>query len=201
MKLALLVVLSGCSIGIGGAYVGKHAARRDVQVDACLVDDAGTCVDRKQIVRDQPARHFWGALLAFPAIGGASVTSAGMKSTEFRAEPSLEVLSGYGRLAWGVRGSWVVDGQTMSFPFTAIGHVSVAPRLGLYAGLGYAPWAELKHDRAASETSAANARALAGVQIRLGRNFAFSLETDSLWLGFDGGYHSYGFTGHLGLFF
>lgn len=200
MRLALLL-LSGCSIGIGGAYVGKHAPRRDVQVEACLVDDAGACIDRKQIVRDQPARHFWGALLAFPAIGGASVTQNGMKSSEFRAEPSLEVLSGYGRFAWGVRGSWLLDGSSMSVPITAIGHVSLVPRLGIYAGLGYAPWAQLTHDRAASEAAYANARALAGAQIRLARNFALSLETDSLWLGFDGGYHSYGFTGHLGIFF
>ena len=197
--LALVVVAAGCSVSVGG-YVGKHVARTNVDVEACLVDDYGRCTEKKQIVTHLPARHFWGAIVAFPALGAASVTAGDKTETGIRAEPSLEVLSGNGRYAWGVRGSFLLDDQSTSVPVMAMGHISLAPRLGVYAGLGYAPWARLARDHMPELTSSNNERALVGVQIALQRIMVLSVEAVTLWLGFDGGYRSFGFTGHLGFF-
>lgn len=203
MKLAGLVpllALTACSFGFGSAYVGQWRPRTHVDVDACLVDDAGQCRDHKQIVTAEPARRFWGVIVPLPALGAAHIDHAGHTTTSVRAEPGLEILSGYGKLAWGVRGSVLFEDHTVATPITAIGHLSLSPRFGIYAGAGYSPYARIAGDHMPSETTALGGQVLAGAQIALARALVLSLEADSTWLDVAGGYHSFGLTGQLGLF-
>lgn len=200
MRSLALVALTGCSFGVGSPYVGKWRPHRHVDVEACLVDDTGACTDHKQIITETPPKHFWGAILQFPGLGAASVTRAGDTTAEVRAEPSLELLSGFGRFGWGVRAGAIIDGNAIATPVTAIGHFSATDRVGLYAGAGFSPWARLALDHMPVETSHLGARVLVGAQLALTRILILSVEADSLWIGFDGGYHSLGLTGHIGVF-
>jgi len=199
--------LAGCAIGAGSAYVGQWRPRTEVAIDACLVDEAGRCTDHKQVIETIPARRFWGVLIAFPALGGASVSHAGEHHTRLRFEPSLEILRGHGRFAWGVRGSFVGDDAgAFAFPVTGLGHLSLTPRLGVYGGVGYSPFARLVERNRPGEITLIGGRALVGLQLAFSRahseNFmVLSLEADTLLLGFDDPYRSTGVTGHLGLFF
>jgi hypothetical protein len=191
MKVLVLLLVSGCSFGFGSAYVGEHRPRHRVDVDACLTDDAGQCTDHKQIGHDERGRQFWGVVTQFPAAGVAVVDD----QPTYRLEPSLEVLSGNGRLAWGVRSSLLFEGHTVATPLTGIGHLSLSDRFGIYAGAGYSPYA-----RVGDETTYLGGRALVGAQVALTRILILSLEADSLWLDGPDGYRSTGFTTHLGFF-
>ena len=199
MKYLLTVALAGCSLGVGSPYVGKHRPAEHVEVEACLVDDAGACSEKKQILSESPARHFWGVVAEFPGVGAAEVTKAGETSTQLRLELSLEVIKGFGKLGLGVRGSWMLDGSEMTTPLTAIGRYSLSPRLGIYAGAGYSPFSQFR-DNGMTETSLLGARVIGGLQVALSRVFVLAVEGDTMFVHFDGGYRSIGLSVNLGLF-
>ncbi len=194
--------LLGCSVGVGGAYVGKYRAHDAVQYEACLEDAAGRCADTRVSTRHVPARSFTGAVLAFPALGAAVVTHDGDTSARFRVDGSLEVLAGKGRFAVGGRTDVLFDDQgAVSVPVTIVGHASLLERLSVHAGVGYVPYSNL-----AGEISLVGARALAGVQIGLIRAsqtsyVVLTVETDLTWVDFTTSYLSNGYTTHLGFFF
>jgi len=208
-SILALIPLAGCAVGAGSAYVGQWRPHDEVAFEACLVDDQGKCLERKEVVEHVPGRRFWGVLIAFPAVGAAGVTHAGDSQTVFRVEPSLEILRGSGRWAVGIRGGPVIDsgvgmdakGGAVSVPLTAIGRLSVLDQVSVYAGLGFSPFARL-----AGETAFSAERALAGLQLALSKthseNFIIlSVEVDQVRIQFDDPYRSTGVTGNIGLFF
>lgn len=225
IRIAVAVVaLAGCSIGAGSAYVGQWRPREEIAAEVCRVEDAppGTVIDAplasgeprcretKRVVHEVPGRRYWGAILAFPALGAARVGYRGDTTTEVRVEPSFELLRGRGRWAYGVRASAVLDGRTQddgeagiagALAITGVGHLSLTEELGVYGGVGYTPYAAVLGER-----TALGARALAGVQLALqktqGETFILiNLELDRMYLELDDRYRSTGFTGNFGLFF
>lgn len=219
-RLRLLVLalapLAGCSIGFGSAYVGQWRPREHVEFEACLQDEAGRCLDTKRVTRRVPGRRYWGLIAMLPgSMGPSMVTHRGEASTQLRVEPSLEYLRGRGRWAIGVRAGAVVEGKTgeadlpedqrdpglASFPVTAVGRVSLLPRLSVHLGLGYSPYSVRGDDR----TFVAG-RGLAGLQLALSKTHSESfivltVEVDRMLVRFDEPYRSTGITGNLGLFF
>jgi hypothetical protein len=200
--LAVVAALGACSLGAGSAFVGQWRPHDQVDFDACLVDDAGRCVEHKHAVTHVPGRRFWGAIVTLPAAGAVSVAHDGERVTHVRLEPSLEVLEGDGRVAVGVRAGPTLDlEEAIAVPVTVIGHLSLSDRLSVHAGAGYSPFAQR-----ASEVSILGARGLVGFQLAISRvqseNFiVVSLEADTMWIHFDRSYRSTAMSGHLGVFF
>jgi hypothetical protein len=216
LRLIALAPLAGCSIGFGSAYVGQWRPHDRVDFEACLQDEAGRCIDTKRVVTRVPGRRYWGLIAMAPgAMGPSMVTHRGEASTQLRVEPSLEYLRGRGRWALGLRASVVTEGKTGeadlpedqrdpgmgSFPLTAVGRVSLLPRLSVHAGLGYSPYSARGDER----TFVAG-RGLAGFQLALAKTHSESfivltVEIDRMLVQFDDPYRSTGITGNLGLFF
>jgi len=199
------LLVTGCSVGAGSAYVGQWSPREQVDFEVCLQDEAGRCIDTKRVVSQVPGRRFWGVTTTFPAIGASQVQVGDQKSTKFRMEPSLEILKGSGRVAFGVRTSVLIDTGdkqvATALPVTAIGHLSLHPRWAVHAGLGMVPFM-----RAEDTNAFVGGRGLFGFQYALSKthseNFiVLSLELDTIYVLFDEPYRSTGLTGHIGLFF
>ena len=209
-RVLALLSLTGCAIGGGSAYVGQWRPHDEVEFEACLVDDAGRCTDRKEVVQHVPGRRFWGAIVSFPAMGFAKTSHAGLDKTVMRVAPTLELLRGTGRWAYGLRSGLVIDavvgmndkeGGATVLPLEAIGRMAVIDRLSLYGGVGFAPFAQSQGERAFS-----GEHVLAGLQYALSKthseNFIIlSLEADTMFIQFDDPYRSSGLTGSIGLFF
>jgi hypothetical protein len=206
MRGALLVtavaLLGGCSIGVGSAFVGQWRPYDRVDFDACLVDAAGRCTERKQVTTHVPERKFWGVIVAYPAAGIAEVSQGGARTRRMRYAPSLEVMTGSGRVALGARvgAQLEVDGAS-AMPIVALAHLSLAPRLSVHAGGGYVPYARLR-----GESAFVGAQGIAGFQLALSRvrseNYIVAtVEADETWIGFAQRYRSTGLTAHLGIFF
>lgn len=202
LLLAVLLGCTGCSVGVGSAYVGQWRAHDEVEYRACLEDAAGKCVAEKESVKHVPERSYYGVIIPYPALGAARVTHDGDTRTRFRMEPSLEVLRGKGRAAYGVRTGAVLDIRDAIFvPVMLLGHYSLHERFSVHAGLGGVPYA-----RRGKEEAFLGGRGLLGFQWALGRvrsetYWVFSAEADTTLINFDAPYRATGLTGHLGIFF
>lgn len=230
----MITAISGCSFAGGSAYVGQWKPREHVEFEACLLDPAPPgmrgkeeCKDRKKVVTEEPGRRFWGVILAALQFGGSSATFRGETNTQFRFQPSLEVLRGKGRWAYGLRTGFFLEsaedepgappppppapgeeemappGESVTaWDVMAVGHVALFERLSAYAGLGYVPRAGIYDER-----TSLGARGLLGVQLGLAKTHSanyivLTLELDRLYLDFGGDqYRSTGLTGHFGIFF
>ena len=217
--------LAGCSFGAGSSYVGQWMPREHVEFEACLQDSGppgahgdSECKERKQVITEEPGRRFWGVILSALQFGGSSVTFRGETTTQFRFQPSIELLRGKGRWAYGVRTGFLLETHgdqtaempdeegtaqdTTAFDVMAMGHVALFERLSAYAGAGYIPRAGLD----GMSTSLAG-RGLVGVQLGLSKTHSanyivLTLELDHMVLDFGGDpYRSTGLTGHFGIFF
>jgi hypothetical protein len=203
VALALVAAsLGGCSAGFGSAFVGQWRPYDRVDVDACLVDDAGRCREHKQVTTEVPGREFWGVVIAYPAAGVSSITQGGAHATRLRLTPSLEVMAGSGRFAVGGRiGAQIDRDGAGSMPIVGLAHLSLAERLSVHAGGGYLPYA-----RQHGEIVHVGAQALGGFQLALSRarseNYIVAtVETDVTWIAFAQHYRAIGISGHLGVFF
>jgi len=199
---AAAALMGGCSFGAGSAFVGQWRAHDRVDVDACLVDEAGRCAERKQVTTHVPARAFWGVLIAYPAVGIARISRGDGAATRARLAPSLEMMAGKGRLAVGSRvGAQIELDGARAMPIAALGHLSLTERLSVHAGGGYLPYARLH-----GESAFVGAEALGGFQLAFSRTrsetyIVATLEADATWIGFAQPYRALGLTGHLGIFF
>jgi hypothetical protein len=217
--------LAGCSFGAGSSYIGQWMPRENVAFEACLreagppsAQGADECKERKQVIIEEPGRRFWGVILSALQFGGSSVTYRSETNTQFRFQPSIELLRGEGRWAYGVRTGFLLEtygdqsaepteegdglGDTSAFDVMAVGHVALFERLSAYVGAGYIPYASVDE----LHTSLAG-RGLVGVQLGLSRthstnHIVLTLELDHMYLHLDGDpYRSTGLTGHVGIFF
>jgi len=206
MKRLFLVAAAastvGCSFGVGSAFVGQWRPHDRVDVDACLMDEAGQCAERKQVTTHVPERAFWGVLVAYPAVGIARVSRGDGDTTKARLAPSLEVMTGKGRYAVGARVAAQIElDAARATPIAVLGHLSLTERLSVHAGAGYLPYARLH-----GESAFVGAEALGGFQLALSRTrsetyLVATVEGDVTWIGFDQPYRAIGLTGHLGIFF
>jgi hypothetical protein len=218
--LVMLAVISGCSFGVGSSYVGQWNPRKQVEFEACLVEDApdanapaksATCKDKKQVVKEVPGRKYWGVILPILQLGGARVDFAGKQETVFRIQPAIEYMQGRGRWALGVRTGVLVDSAAQEADGTArvasamtvalIGHVSIFDQMSLYGGVGYLPYGGTQGER-----TSVGVQGLGGFQYALNKTHSetfivFSFEVDQTYLQLDTTYRSMGFTGHFGIFF
>jgi hypothetical protein len=222
MKPLALIALSGCSFGMGSAYVGQWSPKQEVEFEACLVADApvpdapatsAKCLDKKEVVRAVPGRKFWGVILSLLQMGGSRVQSDGETSGKFRITPSVEYLQGRGRWALGVRVGALVDSNVGEVredkrnsgagaaTVALLGHVSIQDQLSLYGGVGYLPYAAN-----ATDHTFLGVQGLGGFQYALSKTqsetfIVLSFEVDHTYLQLGDGYRSTGFTGHFGIFF
>jgi hypothetical protein len=216
LRAIVLAQLAGCSVGFGSAYVGQWRPHEHVDFEACLQDETGRCIDTKQVRTHVPGRKYWAVIATLPgSMGGSKATYQGTSTTLLRFEPSFEYVRGHGRWAIGARASLVYEAKTgegelpqdqrhpqlASFPITAVGRVSLLPRLSAHAGLGYSLFSARGDER-----SAVAGRGLAGVQLALSRTHSESflvltVEVDRMFVQLDEPYRSTGVTGNLGLFF
>lgn len=198
----LALTSTGCSVGMGSAYVGQWRARDEVAFRACRDDDAGRCIEQKEVVRHVPERTFTGVSLPFAAMGASWVTHRDATTLRYRIEPAIEILHGRGPLAWGVRTGVVIDVRgAVSIPAMGVAHYSILERLGIYGGAGVIPYA-----RRGDETGLFGARGLIGLQWALARGdretfWILTVEADTLWVKLAEPYRATGVTGHIGLFF
>lgn len=200
--LGAAVSMGGCSFGAGSAFVGQWRPHDRVDVDACLMDEAGQCAERKQITTHVPERAFWGVLIAYPAAGLARISHGDGGATKARLAPSLEVMAGKGRFAAGARvGAQIELDGARAMPIALLGHLSLTERLSVHAGAGYLPYARLH-----GESAFVGAEALGGFQLAFSRTrsetyLVATVEGDVTWIGFAEPYRAVGVTGHLGIFF
>lgn len=201
--LLLAVASSGCtSLGVGSAYVGQWRAHDEVAFRACREDESGRCLEHKEVVRHVPERSFSGVIVPYAAMGVAWVTHEDRTIARYRIEPSLEILHGRGRAAWGIRSGAMIDVRgAVAVPAMAMVHYSLFERVSVYGSAGFVPFA-----RRARETSLLGGRGLLGFQWAFARTdreayWVLSVEADTVWLRFAEPYRSTGITGHLGLFF
>ena len=194
----VLVVQSGCALGIGSAYVGQWRQHRQVEYTACVIDN-GRC-DPQPVTTDVPARKFWGTLVTFPAAGIAGASDG----VHLRLETALEYMRGYDRFAVGVRAGVQLDLADKTFttalPVTVLGHYSLSDRLAIYGGPGYVPGAWI-----GDSVSHIGATGVAGIEYGLGRDLdehyvILSLEASTTWIDLARPYTSTGVTATLGLF-
>jgi hypothetical protein len=221
------LLLGGCGVGMGSAFVGQWSPRQEVEFEACLVDSRAPgdaraergCKERKEVEVDVPGRRFWGVILPVLPLGASQVSYGGEEETQLRFQPSIEVLRGSGRWAYGVRTGLILDssletvegpdGEPMGDPdatmvawdVTALGHVSLLDRLNAYGGLGYVPYASAR-----GHTTSVGGRAVLGAQLALTRTHStnyivLTMELDRVQLRLDETYRSTSLTGYLGIFF
>lgn len=191
----MLTALSGCGIGAGSSYVGQWAPRREVDYRVCVQDAGGRCARTVEVVAERPARSFHGTTVLFPLAGVAAVHERDHgASVAPRMELGLQHVRGRGRFALGGRGSFVLEpslggssasggGARSSAPLTALAYASVAERLALHAGLGYAPFTRVARS-GSPRTTATVARGLVGADVLLLRrgemHLATTVEVDTL---------------------
>ncbi|HEY4177950.1 MAG TPA: hypothetical protein VGM90_13980 [Kofleriaceae bacterium] len=204
MRLLVVVLLGGCTVGAGSAYVGQWRQHHERVLEACLEDETGACVEHKVVDVDVPARKFWGATLEW------SMGVAADDGAAFRVEYATSFIRGRGRFAWAMRGGVILDVErSVSTNAMAFGYYSLLPRLALRAGLGYVPWAMTTgplHPSETHETTHLGGRALVGAQYVVkrsrGENFlVLSLDVDRMYLGFERAREATGVTSSIGLFF
>ncbi len=217
--LALAACLPACGVGAGSAYVGQWSARERVDVEVCVEDAAGRCVEQRQIVSQVPARRFWGFSMAMVAGASATSTDGHGDDVRLRTGFATEYLRGRGNLAAGVRADMLVDfgdEMVMALPLMLMGHLGLSDRFALHAGAGVSPWnnrqeAAAKGDPAATLPdpilSHRGVRAVAGLQTVLthahqANRLVLTIEADTYAASFEGAtYGSLGLVGHLGFFF
>jgi hypothetical protein len=219
LTLAALAT-GGCSFGFGSAFVGQWSPRKQVDFEACLRDPgappgAAPCRERKTMTTDVPGRAFWGVITTVPSLGASWASYKGNQRSLMRGAPSLEVLRGQGRWAWGVRTGLVLEDEVgaedsqglFAWDVTAMGHVNLLPRLSLYGGLGYIPYAGFSAPMGVTgERTSLGGQGLVGVQLALSKTHSESfillnVELQRMFLSFDETYRSTGLTGNIGLFF
>jgi len=202
---ALALGNMGCAIGWGSAFVGEWRARKEIDYRACLEDDRGQCIQRRETTKHLPARAFTGAVLGFPmTMGGAIVRQGGVTSTKLRLEPTLEILRGRGPWALGVRVGAALDidnPPVAMFPVTLHGHYAFTENFNAYGGAGWVPFSFHK-----DEQSIIGARALLGARWSFANIFRqtfwnLGFEANTTWVDFDQPYLSTGMTGYVGAFF
>lgn len=209
IALIATMLVSGCAVGMGSAYVGQWRPHEQVTMRACRVDAAGRCAEHEELVEAVPGRTFWGVLATFPAVGVTRTSQAGVPDTRLRLESTLEVMKGYGGFAVGVRTGVQADlagtGKDGRFdttvPLAVLGHLSIADRLAVYAGGGYVPWAQVDHVQ-----SHVGATGIAGLQYAIHRDLQeryviLSLEANTTWVELPHPYRTTALTGTVGLFF
>lgn len=220
--LAGCALATGCTFGAGSARVGQWVARREPAIEACLASNLAAvqtpttvgglrapCAERKQVVRERPARRFWGVITQAPTIGYASARLGEERFRAFRFAASLEFLRGRGRWAYGLRGGLLADRSTatdgrgfLGYDALAMGHLAVTERLSLYAGLGYLPYAKVDE-----QTTSLGGRGLLGLQLPLNKthsdnSIVLTLELDHVRLAdLPSSYRSFGGVATLGIFF
>lgn len=214
--LALLAVAPACSVGAGSAYVGQWRAHERVDVEVCVEDASGRCVEERQIVSQVPARRFWGFSMGM-VVGAASTATEGDGDLRLRTGFATEYLRGRGNLAAGLRADMLVDfgdDMVMALPLMAMGHLGLSDRLALHAGAGVSPLNSRQEPAADPDgplpepiDSHLGVRALAGLQIVLthaqqANRLILTVEGDAYRASFDDtAYRSFGLVGHLGFFF
>lgn len=220
--LLALCMLTGCAFGGGSARVGQWVGRREPAFEACLTQGTATvqapitvaaapppCAVRKQVIREIPARRFWGVIAQVPTLGYASSSIGAERFSSFRVGASFEFLRGRGRWAYGLRGGLLADKPvtaerdgSSSFDVTLMGHLAVLERLSFYAGLGYLPYSMVEgHD------SSLGGRGLLGAQIPLNKthgenSMVLSFELDYVRISdLPSPFRSVGGVATLGIFF
>lgn len=207
---------TGCSLGAGSAYVGEWRPRAVVDYQVCVEDALGRCAETREVVTEHAARRFWGIHMNLFALGPSMTADERGTTSSFRGESSLEYLRGRGRVAWGIRASFLfdaADGRTLvSTPFTGLGHLSISERLSVYGGLGLSPYNQLQTGSTDTTvmlggSTALMGRAVAGAHVVLYKTHGstrtvLSFEADTLIGRIDGaGYRTSALTSSLGFFF
>ncbi len=222
--------LGGCTFGTGSSYVGQWRPRQRVDFEACLREpgppgarQSTECQEKKQVITEEPGRRFWGVILTPMQFGASRVRYRADDDVRFRFQPSMEVLRGRGRWAYGVRTGVMFEptNQQVEEPppgadpnaeaptldmfamdVSAVGHVSVLERLSLFAGAGYVPYASYN-----DELSNVGGKGLLGLQLALSKTHSsnyliLTVELDHYVFRLDdGNYRSSGLSGTLGIFF
>ncbi len=220
--LLALCALTGCAFGGGSARVGQWVARREPAFEACLMPGTAAvqapitvaatpppCAERKQVIREIPARRFWGVIAQVPTLGYASSSVGAERFSSFRLAASFEFLRGRGRWAYGLRGGMLADKPvtaerdgSLSYDVTVMGHLAVLERLSFYAGLGYVPYSTVE-----GHTTSLGGRGLLGAQIPLNKthgetSIVLSVELDHVRLAdLPSPFRSIGGVATLGIFF
>jgi hypothetical protein len=203
---------SGCTFAT--TYVGEHVAHEKVAHRLCVGgEDPSPCDEVVDVPSREPARPFRGGSVILPAAGIANAKYMGSESsTVGRVELGAQYILGEGRWAYGFRGSFLFEaghpattGMRMT-PLTALGYVSVAPRLNLHGGLGYAPYSSFTLASGRDAVDASVVRGLVGTDILLVRGtsvaLSLNLELDTLTkLSSTDDFRSTGLTGAFALNF
>lgn len=213
---ALALAATGCSFGAGSTYVGEWRARKVVDYQVCVEDALGRCTETREVVTEHAARRFWGVHMNVFALGPSVTSDERGSASSFRGESSIEYLRGRGRVAWGLRASFLFDAAEdrtlVSTPFTGLGHLSISERLSVYGGLGLSPYNQLQTGSTdatvrVSGSTALMGRAVAGAHVVLYKTHGstrtvLALEADTLIGRIDGaGYRTSALTSSLGFFF
>jgi len=191
IRIALLLALgalSACGVAFGGGQVGRYQARTVAKYEACLENGAGECIERKRVVREEPARRYWGLELA-----GAVGRATGTKHPE-TIQTSVELIGGKGALAVGVRAGMTSDRRVTepnSASLLAVGHLAATRWIGLHGGLGVQPYTRREDAAGMPERAFVGARALVGVKALFYRQdslaFGLVVEADRTVTSFDDG--------------
>jgi hypothetical protein len=206
---------SGCTFAT--TYVGEHVARDKVAHRLCIGGDEREASSPCDEVVDVPSREqeraFRGGSLILPAADIAHAKYLGSEaSTVGRVELGAQYILGQGRWAYGLRGSFLFEaghpastGMRMT-PVTALGYVSVAPRLNLHGGIGYAPYTYFGSRGGGGTFDATVVRGLVGTDILLVRGtsvaLSLNLELDTMTtLSSMNDFRSTGITGAFALNF
>jgi hypothetical protein len=202
---SLVLCCSGCTLGWGSAFVGEWRGRKEIDYRACLEDEQGRCLKKREKTKFIPERSFFGVAHSLPGAMGASwVTHKGVTQPKFRMESTLEVLKGRGPLAFGVRLGAALDMDdkiAVMIPVTLHGHYALTDQFNIYGGGGWVPYAQ--HD---GERSFVGARGLVGFRWSFANTFRqtfwlLGVEANTTWVHFDKPYLSTGSIGYVGAFF
>ena len=142
---AVAVAVSGGCVLSGQATVGAWRAGRQIDTVVCIEESPEGCRETVNVGRELPARSFReGGIKLFSP--GYTRLSRGQTTQHYVAINShVEYLRSRGALAVGGRVGAHVSVQRsrtlVSAPASAIGY-AIMPRAALYAGVGYAPWAQ-----------------------------------------------------------
>lgn len=149
MTLCTALAVSGCAIGAGTSTVGIWRPQRVVDTQVCVQEKPGTCTRSVEVARDIPARSFGGGVFAWFNPGYLRLGGDAGSRSMFVADSHYEYLRGRGGVAVGGRiganmalGS---DRSLLTVPVTVVGHWGY-PRVSVYAGVGYTPYARLRMD-------------------------------------------------------
>lgn len=199
--VAVLFVLTGCRLSAGHSFIGAWRAHDVPELEACLVDEIGTCKEHKSLATHVPERAYSGMVMDFFSLGVGLASYDGESTTHFRTDATIEYLRGRGAFAVGLRSGVVVETHgIIAVPVTGLVHYGLGDHVALVGGLGYIG------GQLDDELSFLGGQAIAGVQYALTRsrtwNYgALSVEADSTWLAFSHLYRSTGITGNFGIYF